>query len=226
MPEHMQTLARPGISPGFHYRLRKYIQKKHGSINAFCRAVGIKYPAQMTPYLTGKCAPGKKMIERLEMDGADIQWLLAGEVPHQTSTILGETLMLSRYRMDIDTLFRKFRLHVQTFSDLYKPCIDAYAVLDHNKSIVDLSGSLENYLGYPVDTLSGTNLKNIMHPEDFSVVEKALEKETRNEAIVTFKSKFRNYDGSYINAEWSLAMHTKPMSDLPEYAMIVKSSES
>ncbi|WP_449258573.1 PAS domain-containing protein [Chlorobium limicola] len=220
----MSTFTRPGINPGFHYRLRKHIQKKHGSINAFCRAVGIKYPAQMTPYLTGKCAPGKKMIARLESDGADIQWLLTGEAPRQASTALGETLMLSRYRMDIDMLFRKVRLHVQRFSDLYKPNVDAYAVLDHDKSIVDLSGSLENFLGYPQNTLTGMNLKNIMHPEDYGVVLRALEKETRSEAILTFNSKFMNHDGTYIKAEWSLAMHTKPMSDLPEFAMIVKSA--
>ncbi|MBN1278201.1 MAG: PAS domain-containing protein [Chlorobiaceae bacterium] len=222
----MSTIVRPGISPGFHYRLRQYIQKKHGSINAFCRAVGIKYPAQMTPYLSGKCTPGKKMIERLEMDGADIQWILNGNVQQQATTMLGETLMLSRYRMDIDTLFLKVRLHVQRFSDLYKPCVDAYAVLDHDKSIVDLSGSLENFLGYPQNTLTGMNLKSIMHPEDYRVVQRALEKETRNDAIVTFTSKFKKHDGSYITTECSLAMHTKPMSDLSEYAMILKSSDS
>ena len=41
--------ARYSINSGFPDRLRTYILKKHGSINAFCRAAGIKYPAQMTP---------------------------------------------------------------------------------------------------------------------------------------------------------------------------------
>lgn len=90
---------------GFQSRLREYILRKHGSVNAFCRAAGIKYPAQMTPYLKGKCLPGKKMLMRLENDGADIEWLLNGYSSGTSSGQLGGALMLSRYRMDVERCF-------------------------------------------------------------------------------------------------------------------------
>lgn len=218
--------TRLGISPNFHYRLRSYIMKKHGSINAFCRAVGIKYPAQMTPYLTGKCFPGKKMIDRLKNDGADIPWLMTGNENQMAIPDLSNALSLSQYRMDIDNLFRQIRLHINRFSDIYQPIVDAYAVLDHDKNIVDLCSSLEQYLEYPKNALIGSGLKSIMHPEDYSVVKRTLDNEKHKNTIVVFKSKFKHGDGSYIKAEWCLAINQKPMSELHEYAMILKGSHA
>lgn len=220
------VVSRPGIAVGFQFRLREYIMKKHGSINAFCRAADIKYPAQMTPYLAGKCLPGKKMIARLEKDGADIEWLMNGDDNRQSIPDMGNALSLSRYRMDIDTLFRQVRMHISRFSALYKPIIDAYAVLDHNENIVDLSGSLEQYLGYKKNSLTGTDLQSIIHPEDYAEVKRTLDSEKSAESIVEFKSKFKTGEGVYIDAEWCLAVNTKPMSELYEYAMILKGSKT
>lgn len=217
--------ARYSINSGFPDRLRTYILKKHGSINAFCRAAGIKYPAQMTPYLSGKCFPGKKMIARLEKDGADIHWLMDGHESNHATPDLSNALSLSQYRMDIDSLFRQVRMHISRFSALYKPVIDAYAVLDHNENIVDLSGSLEQYLGYKKNALTGAGLQNIIHPEDYPAVKRTLGSEKSADSIVEFKSKFRTGEGAYIDAEWCLAVNTKPMSELYEYAMILKGKE-
>ena len=117
------------LNKGFSLRLREYILKKHGSVNSFCRATGIKYPAQMTPYLKGKCQPGKKMIERLQKDGADIQWLQSGYSKGDSLAPLSNAMALSRYRVEIDNLFRHVRLRSGKGTGIYKPEIDAIQYL-------------------------------------------------------------------------------------------------
>jgi PAS domain S-box-containing protein len=210
---------------GFQNRLREYILKKHGSINAFCRATGIKYPAQMTPYLKGKCLPGKKMLERLEKDGADVDWILTGHAVGEMVTPISDALALSRYRMDIDNLLRQVRLHIGRFDDRMKPAIEAYAVLDDAEKIVDLNGSLEKFLGYGPGELSQSSLATLIHPDDYVQIKSALQRQKPDEAVLMFYSRFRSGDGSYINVEWSLSVKRKPMSDLSEYAMILRKTD-
>ncbi|NTU57891.1 MAG: PAS domain S-box protein [Chlorobiaceae bacterium] len=211
---------------GFHHRLRDYILKKHGSINAFCRAVDIKYPAQMTPYLKGKCLPGKKMIERLEKDGADIDWIMTGHMVGEQMSPISDALALSRYRMDIDNLLRQVRLHIGRFEERLKPAIEAYAVLDDAEKIVDLSGSIEKFLGYEPGALEGASLSELIHPEDYAHFRNALQRQTQAEAVLMFYSRFKAGDGSYVNVEWSLSVKRKPMSELNEYAMILRRTDT
>ena len=213
------------LQNGFQHRLRDYILKKHGSINAFCRAVGIRYPAQMTPYLKGKCLPGKKMLERLEKDGADVEWIMTGHAQGDLTTPISDALALSRYRMDIDNLLRQVRLHVGRFDDRHKPAIEAYAVLDEHEHVVDMSGALERFLGYEPNMLSGVGLSSLIHPDDYSQVKNALQRKKPDEVVLMFYSRFKAGDGSYINVEWSLSVKRKPMSDLNEYAMIVRKND-
>jgi PAS domain S-box-containing protein len=207
---------------GFSQRLREYIQQKHGSINSFCSVVGIKYPAQMTPYLQGKCQPGKKMIERLKNDGADIQWLLSGHFNDFPLAPLSNALAFSRSRMDIDNLFRQVHLNVGSGADRYKPVIDAYAFLDHAERFVDMTGSMETFLGYEPNVLSGTGLDSLVHPEDYVLVENTLRRQRQDDDIVTFQSRFKSGEGKYIPAEWCLYIKCKPMSDLREYTMVMR----
>lgn len=210
---------------GYHHRLREYILKKHGSINAFCRASGIKYPAQMTPYLKGKCLPGKKMLQRLEKDGADVEWILTGHAVGELMTPISDTLALSRYRMDIDNLLRQVRLHIARFDDRSKPVIEAYAVLDESEKVVDLSSSLERFLGYELGSLAGAPLSFLIHPEDYAQFKSAMDRQKPDEVVLMFYSRFRTGDGAYVNTEWSLSVKRKPMSDLNEYAMILRKTD-
>jgi PAS domain S-box-containing protein len=211
---------------GFNHRLRNYILKKHGSVNAFCRAVGIKYPAQMTPYLKGKCLPGKKMLERLEKDGADIDWILTGHVAGEQASPISDALALSRYRMDIDNLLRQVRMHIGRFEERLKPAIEAYAVLDDEEKIVDLSSSIEKFLGYKLGALAGVPLSDIIHPDDYQHFRNAMERQKLNESVLMFYSRFKTSDGSWLNVEWSLSVKRKPMTDQNEYAMILRKTDT
>ncbi len=212
------------VSSGFSQRLREYILKKHGSINAFCRATGIKYPAQMTPYLKGKCLPGKKMLERLRVDGADLQWLLYGVLNGQASPPLSNTLIISRYRMDVDNLLRQVRQHLAKIDDGSRTTVEAYAVIDHAGRIVDLTGSLEKFLGYDSGALSEIMLESIIHSDDFPVLRGALQQPRFDDDILSFSSRFLMGDGGYVKADWSLYIKCMPMSDLNEYALILRRS--
>jgi len=211
-------------SDGFSQRLREYILNKHGSVNSFCRKVGIKYPAQMTPYLKGKCRPGKKILARLEKDGADIQWLLNGYSNEGALVPLSNVMALSYSRMDIDNLLRLVRLSVDRNHGHNNPVIEAYAVIDHSEYIVDLTGSIEKFLGYQSNALSGAGLSSLIHPEDYVMVKNRLQKERKNDDIVTFRSRFKTGEGNYINVECCLYIRCKPMSDLNEYTMILRKS--
>lgn len=211
---------------GFHHRLRNYILKKHGSVNAFCRAVGIKYPAQMTPYLKGKCQPGKKMIERLEKDGADVDWILTGHAVGEQSSPISDALAISRYRMDIDNLLRQVRVHIGRFEERLKPAIEAYAVLDDEEKIVDLSSSIEKFLGYEPGALASVPLSDIIHPEDYVQFKMALERQNSQDSVLMFYSRFKTGTGEWLNAEWSLSVKRKPMTDQNEYAMILRKTDA
>ncbi|TCD48083.1 PAS domain-containing protein [Chlorobium sp. N1] len=209
---------------GFSQRLREYILQKHGSINAFCKAADIKYPAQMTPYLKGRCQPGKKMLDRLRQDGADIEWLLSGHSTAMSADPLGNALVLSRYRMDLESLLRQVRIHMGRYGGAYTPVIEAYAVLDHSARIVELTGSIERFLAYEKNALYEARLDSLIHPEDYPGVESALHEERPEEGILNFNSKFLTGGGEYMDVEWSLYVKNRPMSDMQEYAMILRKS--
>ena len=211
-------------SDGFSQRLREYILHKHGSVNSFCRKVGIKYPAQMTPYLKGKCRPGKKILERLDKDGADIQWLLNGHSNVGALAPLSNVMALSCSRMDIDNLLRQVRLSVDRNAEHYMPVIEAYAVIDYREQLVDLTGSIEKFLGYEPNALSEVGLSSLIHPEDYVMVKSRLQKERQDDDIVTFQSRFKTGEGNYMNVECCLYIRCKPMSDLNEYTMILRKS--
>ncbi|NTV05827.1 MAG: PAS domain S-box protein [Chlorobiaceae bacterium] len=211
-------------STGFSQRLREYILKKHGSINSFCKAVGIKYPAQMTPYLQGKCRPGKKLLERLKKDGADIELLLNGYIADAPLASLSEALAFSCSRMDIDNLFRQVHLNVGSGIERFKPVIDAYAIIDYSKRLVDMTGSIENFLGYELNALSDVGLDSLIHPEDYVLVKRRLERQQQDNDIVNFHSRFKTGKGTYMFVEWCLYIKCKPMSDLREYTMILRRS--
>ena len=212
------------LSDGFSQRLREYILEKHGSVNSFCRKVGIKYPAQMTPYLKGKCRPGKKILERLDKDGADIQWLLHGHSNEGALASLSNVMALSYSRMDIDNLLRQVRLSVDRNAEHYMPVIEAYAVIDYREQLVDLTGSIEKFLGYEPNALSEVGLSSLIHPEDYVMVKSRLQKERQDDDIVTFQSRFKTGEGNYMNVECCLYIRCKPMSDLNEYTMILRKS--
>lgn len=211
---------------GFSQRLREYILQKHGSINSFCKTVGIKYPAQMTPYLQGKCRPGKKMLERLKNDGADIQWLQSGQLKDSPLASLGNAMAFSRSRMDIDNLFRQVHLNVDSGAERYKPVIEAYAFIDPSEHFVDMTGSLETFLGYEPNALSGARLDSLMHPDDYALVKSTLQRQRQEDDIVTFHSRFKDGEGVYMAVEWCLYIKCRSMSDLREYTMILRRSGS
>lgn len=176
----------------------------------------------MTPYLQGKCRPGKKMLERLKEDGADIQWLQTGHIKDYQLAPLSNALAFSRSRMDIDNLFRQVHLNVGSDADRYKPVIEAYAIIDHSKRLVDMTGSIETFLGYQPNALSEAELSSLIHPEDYAVVKNSLDRQRQDDDIVTFHSRFKTGEGTYMAVEWCLYIKYKPMSDLREYTMVLR----
>ncbi len=178
----------------------------------------------MTPYLKGKCRPGKKILERLDKDGADIQWLLNGHSNVGALAPLSNVMALSCSRMDIDNLLRQVRLSVDRNAEHYMPVIEAYAVIDYREQLVDLTGSIEKFLGYEPNALSEVGLSSLIHPEDYVMVKSRLQKERQDDDIVTFQSRFKTGEGNYMNVECCLYIRSKPMSDLNEYTMILRKS--
>ena len=190
------------IYKDFNYRLREYILKKHGSISAFCRAVGIKYPAQMAPYLKGKSIPGKKLLEQLEKDGADIDWIMHGR-RNKVISDLGTHLMTSSYKLEMEFIMRRLRILYQKMDETHSIPFDAYTVLNYDLILDEFTKSFENLLGYNNNDLQGIYFLDLIHPNERAYVHNYVfinnEENTRHE----LSSRFKHAHNHYIEVEWS-----------------------
>jgi len=59
------------------HRLREWMGKQYGSVNAFALALDVSQPSA-SQYLNGARVPGNKMQSRLRDLGCDIEWLMTG----------------------------------------------------------------------------------------------------------------------------------------------------
>lgn len=227
MTPNMKTNRLPG-SPAFtgaNIRLREYIVSRHGSVNAFCRAVGIRYPAQMTPYLNGTSIPGRKMLKRLEEDGADIDWILHGKSRESTSDF-ARKLSISHYRTELENLLRKARDITDRLNEGVQVEIDAYAILDHELKIERFGHSIEKLLGYPGNRLAGRNFLDLLHNTDREKTEKEIRRNPQAGDVFCFNNRMLRADGKYARIEWSLFAGEVPMSQNIEFAVICRKRNS
>ncbi len=190
------------IYKDFNYRLREYILKKHGSISAFCRAIGIKYPAQMAPYLKGKSIPGKKLLEQLEKDGADIDWIMHGK-RNKVISGLGTHLMTSSYKLEMELIMRRLHLLYQQLDETHSVPFDAYAVLNCNLVLDEFTSSFEKFLGYNNKGLWGTHFLDLIHPNERAYVHNYVFIDTEENARCELSSRFKHANNHYIEVEWS-----------------------
>lgn len=190
------------IYKDFNYRLREYILKKHGSISAFCRAIGIKYPAQMTPYLKGKSIPGKKLLEQLEKDGADIDWIMHGK-RNKVISGLGTHLINSGYKLEMEVIMRKLHLLYQKLEETHSIQFDAYAVLNCNLILDEFTESFEKLLGYNKKGLRGTHFLDLIHPNERAYAHNCLFINKEQNTKCELSSRFKNGCNKYIEVEWS-----------------------
>ena len=190
------------IYKDFHFRLREYILKKHGTVSAFCRAVGIKYPAQMTPYLKGQSMPGKKMLDKLEKDGADIGWILHGK-PKRLPGGMGASLMTSSYKVEMEQIMRRMRLLSQQMNEALPVSFQAYAVLNSSLVFEEFTSSFEKFLGYEPGGLTGMNFLDLIHPDDRQTVSEYLASDHAGGTPRDLVSRFVMADGSSFVVEWS-----------------------
>ena len=87
-----------------------------------------------------------------------------------------------------------------------------------------MTGSIENFLGYELNALSEVALLSLIYPEDYDMVKSMLNRERHDDDIVTFHSKFKTGEGSYMDVECCLYIRCKPMSNLSEYSMFLRKS--
>lgn len=191
------------IYKDFNYRLREYILKKHGSISAFCRATGIKYPAQMGPYLKGKSIPGKKMLEKLENDGADVDWIMYGK-KNATISDLGTHLMTSSYKLEMEVIMRRLQLLYQQLDAAQSTPFDAYAVLGCNLILDEFTRSFEKFLGYNNKALQGIYFLDLIHPNERAYIHNHVFTNKNENIKRELSSRFKNAYSKYIEVEWSV----------------------
>lgn len=190
------------IYKDFNYRLREYILKKHGSISAFCRAAGIKYPAQMGPYLKGKSIPGKKLLEKLENDGADVDWIMYGK----RNTIisgLGTNLMTSSYKLEMEAIMRRLQILYKQLDTTHSTPFDAYAVLSCNLILDEFTRSFEKFLGYNNKALQGIYFLDLIHPNERAYIHNHVFTDKNENSKTELSSRFKNAYSDYIEVEWS-----------------------
>ena len=158
------------------------------------------------------------MLARLENDGADLEWMLNGDSGGNSSAPLGGTLMLSRYRMDVERFLREVRLHMVRRDGMYSRGIEAYAVLDQDGRLVELTGLLAKFLLYEKNELTEALLQILIHPEDYFDVESVMCGGRIDKEILSFNSKFK----TGVQVDWSLFTKNRPMSEMNEYTMVLR----
>ncbi len=210
------------IYKDFNYRLREYILKKHGSVSAFCRATGIKYPAQMTPYLKGSSVPGKKMLDKLEKDGADIDWILHGNRKRALGG-MGTRLMTSGYKVEMEQIMRRMRLLSRQMDEALAVSFDAYAVLESSLVFEEFTGSFEKFLGYEAGKLTGSHFLDHIHPEDRRIVKEYFSTDHASGTASDLSSRFRTADGRYINVSWCFYVNQLMHKESREYVILAGS---
>ncbi len=209
------------IYKDFNYRLREYILKKHGSVSAFCRSSGIKYPAQMTPYLKGQSVPGKKMLEKLEKDGADIDWILHGK-KNNTVCGLGTRLMTSGYKVEMEQIMRRMRLLCQQMDDTLGTPFEAYCVLGQDLVLDEFTAAFETFLGYEKGALRGVSFSEMIHPEERPLVEEAfISSRSGSSAASDLVNRFRMADDRYVRVEWCFYANNFGYADAREYVVLL-----
>ncbi|WP_190271877.1 PAS domain-containing protein [Chlorobium phaeobacteroides] len=175
----------------------------------------------MTPYLNGNCVPGRKMLQRLEKDGADVEWIMSGN-KFRSSLGLGQKLMISHYRTEFEQILRKAKYLSRELNEAIAVPIDAYAVLDHDTKIDGFSNAFEKFLDYPEGALINCRLLDLIHPKDRDNVIKMIEQASKTGYVTDFVSRFIKANGDYMDVEWCLYANTAPMSENMEYAVIAR----
>ncbi|WP_167374993.1 PAS domain-containing protein [Prosthecochloris sp. GSB1] len=214
------------IYKDFNFRLREYILKKHGSVSAFCRVAGIKYPAQMTPYLQGKSVPGRKMLEKLQKDGADIDWILHGEKTHSPAAGLGGCLKTSGYKVEMDDIIRRMRRLCRQMDESFPTPFDTYIVLDSTLLLGEFTDSLERFLGYEPGALKGVHFLDLFHSGDRKSARCHLESCDGGSSPSETISRFRSAGGRYVSAEWSIQANHDAGNGKKEYVIIARRREA
>ena len=209
------------IYENINHRLREYILKKHGSISGFCRAVGIKYPAQLTPYLKGKSIPGKKLLKQLEKDGADVDWIMHGK-KNKTISGLGSLLAQSSYKLEMESLMSRTYLLYQQLSEINSIFFDAYAVLNQNLVLDEFTRSFEFFLGYKDNELKGREFLDLIHPNERAYIRNHVFIEKEGSLGCELLSRFRHAGNQYIEVEWSAYANSIISKDCKEYVIVAR----
>ncbi|NTW82662.1 MAG: PAS domain S-box protein [Chlorobiaceae bacterium] len=175
----------------------------------------------MTPYLNGTSLPGRKMLKRLEEDGADIEWILHGKKSNNPSEF-ARKLMISHYRTELENLLRKARNITDLLNESVQVDIDAYAILDHELKIERFGHSIEKLLGYSENRLADRNFLDLLHSADREKIEKEIKRNRQPDVNLNFVSRMLQADGRYSRIEWSLLASEVPMSEKIEFAVICR----
>jgi len=211
------------IYKDYNYRLREYILKKHGSVSAFCRAAGIKYPAQMTPYLKGESIPGKKMLEKLARDGADVDWIIHGR-RNRTIGGLGSRLMTSGYKVEMEQIMRRMRMLCHQMDEALAADFEAYAVLGQELVFEEFTSSFEKFLGYGQGRLKGTCFLDLIHPGQRRMVKDFFALEDGSGAAGDLTGKMKRGDGSYMQVTWCFYCNSAVPGETREFVILASGS--
>ena len=156
----------------------------------------------MAPYLKGKSIPGKKLLEQLEKDGADIDWIMHGK-RNKVISGLGTHLMTSGYKLEMELIMRRLHLLYQQLDDTHYTSFDAYAVLNCNLVLDEFTKSFENFLGYNNKDLQGIYFLDLIHPNERAYVHNYVFVDNEDNTKCELSSRFKHADNHYIEVEWS-----------------------
>lgn len=80
--------------------------------------------------------------------------------------------------------------------------LDLLCIVQTDGRFVRVNKAWETTLGYPISSLIGENILDLIHPDDREPTKEALKRLESQEEVVGFVNRYRCQDGSYRHIEW------------------------
>ena len=109
---------------------------------------------------------------------------------------------LTRAARKAEEADRKLQASLEELESIFAISPDLLCIVDRNGQLRKLNPAVEKILGLPADTLVGTGLLDLVHPEDVDATKAALSRLTEKRDPISFTNRYSHPDGSFRYIEW------------------------
>tara|TARA_B100001063_G_C16776048_1_gene565460 strand:+ start:3060 stop:6221 length:3162 start_codon:yes stop_codon:yes gene_type:complete len=91
----------------------------------------------------------------------------------------------------------------EKFNNFFELSINLQLIATTDGTIIQISNTSENILGYTKEELIDTSFVSLLHPDDLEPTIKEMSKLSKGEYVYSFENRYKHKNGNYINLVWS-----------------------